>query len=318
MTADPRSLVRNARALIRSGGPDHPHRRGMENAAQGNYDEAIASFREAIAAVPDAPWSYIALADLLAETGAGVEAADAYRRALERIPANAVAMRESIAMGLSRVGEFDTAIAEFRIVLAEEPARSASAVGLARALLGLADQMRIEAAHLLVDTEDLGEDEQLISAAIEAAPRVPGLYRRLAQSLAHRGDRTRAITVVQLGLAHDPDDPATLALLAELLATQDLDREVLPLGQRERLLDLVERAAVAHPNDADLLVQCARLATRHGSAEKAAAAWQKVVEREPDVAVWHRELGDRLAEAGDFEAAGAAYDRAVALGYEVY
>ena len=39
---------------------------------------------------------------------------------------------------------------------------------------------------------------------------------------------------------------------------------------------------------------------------------------DPDVAEWHRQLGDRLAEAGDFEAAGIAYDRAVALGYQVY
>ncbi len=315
---DPSSLVRNARAVIRKGAQDHPHRRGMEQAAQGSYEAAIASFREAIAATPDAPWSYVALAQVLVETGAPAEAADAFRRALERTPAAAVALQESIAAGLGGLGDLDTAIAAYRAVLVEEPGRVTATVGLARALLGRAEQMQGEAARLLVDADDPGLDQRLIEAAIDAAPRVPGLYRRLAGSLAARGDRTRAITVIQVGLAHDPEDPDALALLAEIVAADDGGADALLDGEREHLLELVEQAAAAHPDDVALLVRRAQLVAGQGPPARAVDAWRAVVACEPEVAEWHRELGDHLAGAGDFEGAGAAYDRAVALGYHVY
>jgi predicted Zn-dependent protease len=316
--SDPRDLVRQARALLRSGGDDHPHRRGVQQAERGEYSAAIASFREAIAAVPDAPWSYVALADVLVETGSLDEAADALSRALERTPANASALRESIAVGLIRTGALDAAVDAFRALLAQEPDRSAAAVGLARALFAQADALRLEAAQLLIETPDLGDSEQLLEAAIEAAPRLPGLYRRLAESLAARGDHTRAITVIQVGLIHDPDDADALALLAELLATDAGSDELLSAERAESLLQLVERAVSLRPDDRDVLVRRAQLLTRFAAPLRAAEAWKAVITVEPEVAVWHRELGDRLAEAGDFEAAGVAYDRAVALGYQVY
>ena len=315
---DPSALLRNARAVIRKGAQDHPHRRGMEQAAQGSYEAAIASFREAIASTPDAPWSYLALAQVLVETGEPAEAADTFRRALERTPAPAVALQESIAAGLGGLGDLDAAIAAYRAVLVEEPGRSTATVGLARALLGRAEQMQGEAARLLVDAHELDLDPRLIEAAIDAAPRVPGLYPRLARSLAARGDRTRAITVIQVGLAHDPEDPDALALLAEILADDDGAGETLPDDERERLIDLLEQAGDANPDDGALLVQKARLIGSQGAPARAVEAWRAVVAREPDVAEWHRELGDQLARAGDFEGAGAAYDRAVALGYHVY
>lgn len=315
---DPSGLVRNARAVVRKGAQDHPHRRGMEQAAQGSYEAAIVSFREAIAVAPDAPWSYVALAQLLVETGEPTEAAATFRDALERTPPAAVALRESIAAGLGGLGDLDTAVDAYRAVLVEEPGRPSATVGLARALLGRAEQMQEEAAQLLVGADDPGLDQRLIEAAIDAAPRVPGLYRRLAQSLAARGDRTRAITVIQVGLAHDPEDPDALALLAELLADDDGDGETLPDDERERLLELVEQAAAAHPGNVALLVRRARLVAGQGASARAVEAWRVVVACEPEVAEWHRELGDHLAGAGDFEGAGAAYDRAVALGYHVY
>lgn len=298
--------------------PEDPHMRGMTQAARGDYEAAASSFRDAIATAPDAPWSYGALADVLTKFGALTEAAEAYRAALDRTPADALAVREAIAVGLGRAGAQETAIATFRAVLSSDPTRSASAVGLARALLAQADELRREAAQLLVDTEDLGGEDELLGAAIDAAPREPGLYRRLAQSLIRRGDRSRALVVIQLGLAHDPDDPDALALFAELLASDEDGGSELTAEQRDRVLGLVERAVLASPDDSELLVRRARLLARHGSPAQAVQAWRVVVEHEPEVALWHRELGDRLAASGDFAAAGESYDRAVRLGYDVY
>ena len=314
---DPSHLVRQARALFGTSGPESPHRRGLEQAARGDYLAAIASFEESIAAVPDAPWSFIALAHVLLESGAPTEAARALRDALERTPPEAVAIRESIATGLIAVAEFETAVVTFREVLAEEPGRSTAVVGLARALLQQADEMRSEAAHLLVGIEDLDLDEQLLQSAIDAAPRVPGLYRQLAQALVRRGDRARAIAVLQVALAHDPDDRDALGLLAVAIADES-DAGVPLREQPEQLVELIEHALSNDPDNCDLLVRRARLLGDHGSPAQAIEAWRAVVAREPEVALWHRELGDRLAEAGDFEAAGVAYDRAVALGFDVY
>jgi tetratricopeptide (TPR) repeat protein len=289
----------------------------MAQAARGDYLAAIASFEESIATVPDAPWSYIALSHVFIESGEPGRAATALRGALECTPAKAVALRESIADGLRAVGELETAIDVFGEVLAEAPGRSTAAVGLARTLLRRADELRSEAGHLLADVADLELDEQLLQSAIDAAPRVPGLYRQLGKALLRRGDRTRAIAVLRVGLAHDPDDPDALALLAIAIADEsEVDQ---PLeDEPDHHLELVERALTIDPDNADLLVRRARLLGRDGATVAAVEAWRAVVAREPDESLWHRELGDRLAEAGDFEAAGAAYDRAVALGFDVY
>jgi tetratricopeptide (TPR) repeat protein len=314
---DPKSLVRNARAVLRSGGND-PHRRGMAHAARGNYREAMDAFRDAIAAVPDAPWSYMALAELLVETGDLVEANAEYQRALERTPTGAVAQRESIGRGFIRTGNLDEAIAVFRGVVAEDADRGSATAGLVRALLARSDELKVEAARLLVQTDDLSADEQLLDAAIDAGPQVPGLYRRLAEALARRDDWLRAITVIQIELARHPDDPEALAVLAELLARDEADGDALSDTAREGVMALIDRAITARPDDVVLLQRRAHLVMKYGTPMQAVDAWRAVVENDPDVALWHRELGDRLAAVGDFEAAGAAYDRAVALGYEVY
>ena len=317
--ADAGSLIRNARAPLRSKGPVSAHQQGIGEFAQGDHEAAIASFRAAIAELPDVPWSYLALGEALAETGLLTEAADAYRSALDRTPPNAVALRESAAKGLRRAGDEEAAIATFRAILADEPARATSSLGLARALLARADELAQEAAQLVIDAEDLSSDEEILDAVIEAVPRrQAALYRRLAHTLARRGDRTRAFTAVQLAFAHDPDDPGTLSLFAEFLVGEEGLGDQLSAEQREWVFDIAERAVRADPDNGRLLVHRARLRTRHGTAAQAVEAWRAVVEHEPQVALWHRELGDRLAALGSFDAAGVEYDRAVALGYDVY
>jgi tetratricopeptide (TPR) repeat protein len=315
--ADVRALLRNARTLVRSGA-NNPHKRGVDLVARGDREGAMAAFREAIAATPDAPWSYLALADLLVDLGSVAEAADAYRSALARTPANAVALRESIGRGLGLVGDPHEAAAVYQQVLDQEPGRATATVGLAQALLAQAEALRTRAARMLADVDDLGEDERLLDVALDVAPHAPAVYRRLAQTLARRGERSRAIAVIQVGLAQRLDDPAALEVLADLLAADDATTGSLPDGLRTRLLDLVEHGVDEHPDDVALLERRARLVTRYGSHGEGVLAWRAVVDAAPEVAEWHRQLGDRLAAVGDFEQAGVAYDRAVALGYQVW
>ncbi len=300
-------------------GPISAHQQGVAEFERGDHQAAIASFRAAIAELPDAPWSYLALSEALTESGLFSEAADTYRAVLDRIPPNAVALRESAARGLMRAGDTETAITVFRGVLADEPTRATSALGLARALLARAEEFAQEAARLVVDAEDLSSDQDLIDAVIEAVPtRRSALYRRLASSFALRGDRTQAFTAIQLAFAHDPDDPGTLSLFAEFLADDESLGGQLSAAQREWVYDLAERAVLADPDNGRSLVHRARLRSRHGTAAQAVEAWRAVVEHEPQNALWHRELGDRLAAAGSFDEAGVEYDQAVALGYDVY
>lgn len=317
--ADAHSLIGNASALRQSKGPISAHQQGIAEFARGDHQAAIASFRAAIEELPGAPWSYLALGEALAESGVSTEAADAYRSALERMPPNAVALRESAAKGLTRAGDVETAIAVFRGILADEPTRATSALGLARALLARADELAEEAAQLVIDAEDLGSDQELVDAVIEAVPpRRAVLYRRLASSLALRGDRIRALTAIQLAFAHDPDDPCTLSVFTEFLAGDEFPGGQLSTEQREWVLDLAERAVLADPDNGQSLLHRARLRSRHGPAAEAVEAWRAVVEHEPQNALWHRELGDLLAAAGRFDEAGVEYERAVALGYDVY
>ena len=324
MSDDPRALLREARALVeaRKNHTEHPHRTGVELAARGNFDAAAASFRRAIASNPDAPWSHVALGDALLELQRHDEALAAYREAVTRTPGSALALRESIGTGLGRSGDAGAAIDVLREVLAQAPDRSTTKVALARALLTKAAADQSEAASLLTNSDGGDVDDELVRAALAVAPHTAGLYRRLALSLAARGDHLGALTVAQIGLAHDPEDTGLVITLADVaIANVSGPAQAQLVGSTEsirRVFELVEAAFARQPDNVSLAERRALLADHLGDDSASAHAWGDLVELSTDDPMHLVEFGNRLAQAGRFEDAGAAFDRSIVLGYEKF
>ena len=315
---DPSGLVRNARALVRAGaaGSSAPPRNGAGRPGQLFGGDRL---------VPRSHRRRPRGALVVRRTGAGARGDRRPGRSRRRVPARGSTGRRllpSPSGSRSPRGwpgsATRAAIAAYRAVLADEPGTSTAAIGLARALLGRADQMRAEAASCWstpTTTTSTSSSSKPRSMRHRASPAStdgwPGRSPRAATGRARSrwcrwGSRTIPTTRTR---SHCSPSSSP---------TEDGAGESLTDDERERLIDLVDLAVVADPDNGALLVRRARLIGNHGSPARAVEAWRAVVAREPDVAEWHRELGDHLAGAGDFEGAGAAYDRAVALGYDVY
>ncbi len=308
-----RQLLRDARSVMRARreGGEHPHQRGMTLLAAGRADDAVTAFLAAIELMPDAPWSRLGLGDARWLQGDAAGATAAYRDALARTPTGAGALLGTLGAAFERVGDLETAVTAYRRALDADPAQRAHRVGLARSLAELARRHLDEAAAVL-GAADLSADELAVTEAVlELAPRAPGLLRRHALALAESGSSDRAIGLLHLALAHDPDDVAAVAAVARLLpasASSPVTRRV--------LVDLADDLVARGRATLDVLVARARLLDEDGGAPESVAAWEAVVDAAPDDARWHKELGDRLAACGRLEEAGTAYDRAIARGFD--
>jgi tetratricopeptide (TPR) repeat protein len=313
-TADARALLRSAKTLVdaRRQRPDHPHRRGVELAARGDYDGAVTAFAAAIHEEPDSPWTWLALADAQLALGQRSGAAGSYREVLERTPQEGVSLRESAAVGLTRSGSPDEAVSTLRALVEDLPERGATRVALARALIAAARAREDEAVKLLLQSDECDIDDPMAIAHL--APRSPGLYRILAASAARQRDALRARQLIELALVHDPADERAAEVFAETALL--LDEGAPGSNQRdiERALELLSSNPDSHVSGLR-----ARLADRlTDDPMLAATAWARLAEQRPDDPECFRQLGDRVVRAGAFEAAGAAYDRAVALGYRSF
>ena len=327
---DPRALLRNARVLVnaRKSNTEHPHRLGTELAHRGDFEGAVDAFQRAIEETPDAPWSHLGMGEALVQLGRLTEARTAYLQAIRFTPTTALALRNSVGAGLMKVGDLSAAADVFRDILVREPGRASTKVALARVLLQQGFDAQIQAATLLASLERV-EDRTVIITALNAGARQPGVFRLMAKSFAERNEHERAINMCHLALAHDSSDRRALLLLADEVCAmaRSLDNYLEPEPDRDHpfalqvrhSFDLLDPAADANPDDAELMLARARLAdTLPDGQRTAATCWSAVTRVAPNTALWHREFGDRLAVIGDFDEAGQAYDRAVALGYEVF
>jgi len=145
-----------------------------------------------------------------------------------------------------------------------------------------------------------------LHSALAAHPDAVELYRNLALVERLGKEISAAIATVDKALALDPSNPS-LRLLSLHLQLDDLSRDPTPLA-RELLTE--------SPNDLDLLLANATLATRHNHAAAARSLLSKAITLHHDSAEVHHQLGSLLAAQQDFSAARNELEAALHLGQE--
>jgi predicted Zn-dependent protease len=128
-----------------------------------------------------------------------------------------------------KAGQYDSAEAAFRRVLARDPTSAGANAGLA---------------HLLISRQQFPEAEVLLRAALEKNPGDPALTAQLATVLAAQ-DKAEALPMLQKLHAAHPDDSAITRMLAEVLSEAGDNA-----GSDALYVSLLR----AHPDEADLLV----------------------------------------------------------------
>lgn len=198
-------------------------RRGDGAMLAGDFQAAVAAYRQAVAADPADPSAHHSLAASLFRTGNLEEARETYRQAASLDPGSA-ALRHSLGVTELRLGRAGAAVAEFRQALALEER--------AEYRLGLAE------AYWLSGDKDSARDEldRVLEADPDSAPAQAALVRVLIDEPRGHEDVQRALELAG-GLVERQPTVAHVELMASVYAAAG--RHDLAADWQRRLIERV-------------------------------------------------------------------------------
>jgi predicted O-linked N-acetylglucosamine transferase (SPINDLY family) len=294
--------------------------RGLSLAQRGQYEDAVASFQEALRLKPESASAHNNLGNLFVELGRLDEAVGSFRHALRYKP-DFVSAHSNLGEALRRQGHHGEAAACFRDALAIDPRHAHAHNNLAMALqaqgkLDLALESYRQAlrcmpgyteayCHLgaaLLEQGSLEEAAANLSKAIELKPDyVDAIFNRgLVRWKQGRTDE--ALAQYQQALRINPDHALTHLHLGTLLADT---------GQLVEAEASLRRALGVKPDFVDALYNLAIVLLKQAKFPEALAQYEEVLRLQPDHAAARRNLANILWEHGRMEEALAAYRTAL-------
>jgi predicted TPR repeat methyltransferase len=265
---------------------------------------------------------WIAQALQLHQAGQLKQAAEIYRRVLEKKPQHPEALR-LLGMVARQEGRPDEAIALIRQSIAVDPARAESYHNLGDALWSSgkleeaagayrqACALRPDwaAAHgalgnVLRDQGKLDEAAAEYSTAIALKPGLPVGYFNLARVLHEQGKRAAAIAQYRRAIDLRPDWPEAHNKLGNVLWDE---------GKLDEAVAAYAKAIELHPDHPAANWSMAKILLEQGQVDRAIQYFQKAVRLNPGNAKAHFNLGDALIKAGRLDEARRAFADAVQL-----
>ncbi len=256
---------------------------GNASKARGDLDEAVASYRRALALRPDSAPAHNNLGVALSEQGRLDEAVASHRRALELEPGYAEA-HNNLGNAFQGQERLDEATACYRRALELRPDYAP-----AHNNLGNASKAR----------GDLDEAVASYRRALALRPAFVEGHNNLGVALLERGDLDEAVASCRHAVRLRPDYAAAHNNLGNIFQERgDLDEAV---ASHRRALELDPGCAEAHNNLGSALLKQGRL-------EEAMASYRHARDLRPEYAEAHMNLGMALLLAGDFEGGWAGYE----------
>ncbi len=158
--------------------------------------------------------------------------------------------------------------------------------------------------NALYDFGNYGEAMLAYQRTVELAPQRADAWANLGLTLRRLGEIKAAIGAYETALDFSPEDA-------------DLWREVLRLAETTQDVARMQRClaqlSMLQPEDTAVLAASAALSLQSGAYADAAAAYEKLIARDPGIANDHFNLGLCRYELDDPAAAEAAWTRAIAI-----
>jgi tetratricopeptide (TPR) repeat protein len=329
--ADARSALEGTAALTDS---SEAHRvLGLVYWADSQDDKSIEQLEIAIQRNPRDERSRLMLARVLTSAGRDSDAERALQDTLAVLPDSALA-HWWLGLGYERLARFAAARREFELVAVDAIAgrgRLDASIGrlagnardfpgaieaFARAVIASPGDPAVHKQLAAVFLQqDRAEDAFVeLVAALLIDPRDAGAHASIGQIHLNAGRYNEAVDALRRAVELSADYTEARYTLATALMrsgnTQDAAREFERVEQAQRQMLADQRRNMS----LDVLKEEAALRTAEGSYDRAAALWQKVIDREPDRSSNHLGLAAALIGAGRIDAAITHYERAVTLG----
>ena len=293
---------------------------GTELQAQGQLDEAMALYRDALARDPNDVVAYSNLGTALAANGQLDEAIARYRQALALAP-NDADSHYNLANALTAQGKFADAVSQFREALRIEPGFAEAHLNLGNALVALG-QPEAAAGHyrrgaelepdgveafnnlgLLAATQ--GSFDEAIARfrhALEIDPDFADAHTNLGSALQQTGDVTNALIHFRRAVELMPESASAHNDLGIALGSQQALGEATVHFRRATEID---RTFIDAYNNLAMVFQL------QGDAVEAIAQYREILRIDPSSPTAHTDLGIALAEQSELDDAISHFRRAI-------
>lgn len=304
--------VGSVQAAVTDSSPRRLLEQGKSLEQQQQFPEAIAVYRQYLAARPENDEVRATLAKLLSWQNQWDEASTLYRDVLSRHPLDGES-RVALARVLSWQQRYDEARQEYEQVLLDHPQDSDALTGLADVLLwsGHPDQAVPYYQRVVEATGDPDLAARLRSLKAESVPKhdplvqsstpVPAMEREAepatadARQIMERGRQFEAArqlgdaaSLYREGLQRDPENDEVRSALARVLSWQGAHSEATALYR-----EVLER----HPKDQDIRVALAQVLSWQKQFPESRTLYEQVVREEPQ----HKEARRGLAEVAHWQ-----------------
>lgn len=294
-----------------------------------NYPEAIAAFRQAVAADPADYAAHFNLGFAYTMAGNDAQAVDEFKKVLELHP-GIFEPQLNLGVSLLRLSRFAEAETAYRAALSIKPESAASEEGLGRALAHQNKMTDAEPHYRKAVSLDPSYQNSLLDLAVayeanhqSAAaiaifrefPTDPAAEERMGALLLESGNSADAIPPLEFAVAKSPTQANRLALAQAYVKEKQLAKAE-PLVAAA----LAQAAPVRQPappqEENDLRMFYGRILRDQRKFNDAAAQFQIVATRQPESVPAWTELAAVELVAEKFPQALAAFDRVRALGAE--
>jgi tetratricopeptide (TPR) repeat protein len=264
------------------------YNRGVALSNLGQLEEAIASYDKAIKCKPDAPDAWYNLGVALGKLGRLEEAIASYNKAVQLKP-DALDAWYNRSYALLNLGQLEAAIASFDKAIALEPNDHSAWNNRGYAL------------------RKLGRSEEAIASfdkAIELKPDAPDAWYNLGIALGKLAQLEQAIASFDKAIELKPDYAFAWIIRGIALYC---------LGQLEQAIASYDKAIELKPDYASAWYNRGIALSSLGELEQAIASYDKAIELKPDYAFAWNNRGIALSSLGELEQAIASYDKAIEL-----
>lgn len=261
---------------------------GAAHGGLGQFEEALASFRNAARLAPNSAETHANLGVVYMNMGRSEDAAASFQTVV-RLKPNDVQALVNLGAALQSAGDLTGAEAVFEKAVALQPQ---SAAALANLALAQKDQGKLDAAV------------KSFSAAVGVDPSDPVAQSNLAAILSEAGETAQAIRHYREALRLKPDMLSARRALGGVLGVS---------GALDEACACYEEALAQDGDDAETLSALGLMLRRLGRRDAAAERFRRAAEIEPANPAHMNNLGRCLSETGALDEAAEALDAAIRI-----
>ena len=268
--------------------PNHFLSLGNALQAQGKWDEAIASYRNALALAPEHVDAHNNLGALFQRQGKLDAAVASYGKALSFKP-DAADLHYNLASALRDLGTLSEAIVSYRKAIAIDPGHV-----LAHSNLG----------NALGAEGDLDGAVASYRQALAFNPDSVEAHYNLGVTLQLQGQLDAAVTCYQHALARKPD---------HVVAQYNMGKAFTDQGNLDAAVSSFRNVLALRPDIGDVRNSLGNVLQAQGKLEEAIDCYRTALALNPTDAGAYNNLGNALNEVGRIDAAVSSYRRALEL-----